>query len=93
MTDTENTPSTQPYTDAQATDEAVLLLVRRLRRMFPHEHAFLIPSFPEGVQQALTFADQRADMLRAADQRNGVTRVWVDRYADMNDEGEDESGN
>jgi hypothetical protein len=80
--------TSEPYTDAQATDEAVLLLVRRLHRLYPREHASLLASFPEGVRQALMFADQRADLLRAEDARAGIERMYVDRFAELDDDDE-----
>ncbi len=65
---------TETYTDAQATDEAVLLLVRKLRRLYPEAHADLMGRLPEAVRDALTLADNRADLLRATDQRDGIER-------------------
>ncbi len=79
-------PTTENYTDAQATDEAVLRLVRRLRRDHQDVFVTLMARLPEGARQALDKADLRADLQRAYDQRDGVTRQYVDRYADMRDD-------
>lgn len=54
----------QPYTDAEATDEAVLLLVRRLRRLHPAAYADVLGKLSDGARDALTLADNRADLLR-----------------------------
>jgi hypothetical protein len=51
-------------TDQQATDEAVLLLVRKLRRTEPDTFARLWPKLPEGARLALQRADIRADVYR-----------------------------
>lgn len=83
--------TTETYTDQQATDEAVLLLIRKLRRLHPDAHADLMAKLPEGARQALHFADLRADTLRAYDQRDGITREYVDRFAALDDEDEDEA--
>lgn len=73
------------YTDQQATDEAVLLLVRKLHRLYPEAHAALLGKLPDGARWALVLADNRADQQRAADQRDGVTREYA---ADELGEGE-----
>jgi hypothetical protein len=80
--------ATETYTDAQATDEAVLLLTRKLRRLHPEVHADLMRRLPEGARDALNFADIRADWLRAADHRDGVTREYHDRRAEDEAEAE-----
>ena len=92
MTETPAT-RTEPYTDAQATDEAVLLLTRKLRRLHPDAYTDLMGRLPEGAREALHFADQRADTLRAYDRRDGITREYVDRFAALDDdeEGEEEA--
>lgn len=69
--------TTKPYTDQEATDEAVLLLVRKLRRLHPDAYIDLMDRLPEGARDALTLADQRADNLRNQDQRDGITREFV----------------
>jgi hypothetical protein len=65
------------YTDAQATDEAVLLLTRKLRRLHPGAYADLMARLPDGARDALALADVRADQLRDADVRDGVTRIYA----------------
>ncbi len=72
-----NTCRIQPYSDEQATDEALLLLTRKLRRLHPAAYADVIGRLPDGARDALTLADNRADALRAADQRTGLTRRYV----------------
>lgn len=63
------------HTDAQATDEAVLLLTRKLRRLHPDAYADLMNRLSEGARDALTLADNRADSLRHTDRRDGITRT------------------
>jgi hypothetical protein len=79
---------TENYTDQQATDEAVLLLVRKLRRLHPDTYVAVMTKLPEGARNALHFADLRADTLRAYDQRDGITREYVDPYAELDDDDE-----
>jgi hypothetical protein len=71
------TTSTQEYTDTQATDEALLLLIRKLRRLHPAAFTDVMGKLPEGAREALNTADIRADRQRAADQRDGITRRYV----------------
>jgi hypothetical protein len=82
---------TENYSDAQATDEAVLRLVRRLRRDHKDVFAELKARLPEGARQALDKADLRADILRNQDAGAGIERQYVDRYAGMDDDTEDET--
>lgn len=78
--------TTETYTDQQAADEAVLLLTRKLRRLHPAAFADVIGKLPEGARQALGFAEQRADVRRSQDERDDVTREYIDRYADLDSE-------
>lgn len=55
---------TKTMTDSQATDEAVLLLTRKLRRLHPEAYAAIWGKLPEGAQRALLTAEMRADLLR-----------------------------
>jgi hypothetical protein len=71
------------YTDAQATDEAVLLLTRKLRRLHPEVHADLMRRLPQGARDALNFADIRADRQRCLDQHDGVTREYRDWQSEL----------
>jgi hypothetical protein len=73
MTNTE-TPAT--YTEQQATDEAVLLLVRKLRRLHRDAYADLMIKLPQGAQDAIDNAERRADSLRFADQATDITRTY-----------------
>lgn len=60
------------FTDEQATDEAVLLLVRKLRRLHRDAYVDLMGRLPAGARDALMLADQRAEKLRV----DGVTRTY-----------------
>jgi hypothetical protein len=68
------------YDEAQATDEAVLLLVRKLRRMYPAAYTDLMNRLPVGACDALAAADLRADRLRARDAGRGFTRNYLTVY-------------
>lgn len=73
------------YSDAQATDEAVLLLMRKMHRLYPAAHSAILTSFPEDVRDALTMAELRADRLRAHDQRDGIERAYLVRDFEISD--------
>lgn len=60
------------YTEAQALDEAVLMLMRRMGRLHPTAYHQVLTSLSDGVREALTLADIRADKLRA----EGVAREF-----------------
>lgn len=81
MNDTTNTTIA---TDQQATDEAVLMLTRRLRRLYPDAYAAVITSLAPGLRDALQLADNRADLLRHQDQQAGITRKYLS-IAEMTD--------
>lgn len=66
----------ETYTDEQATDEALLLLIRKLRRLHPAAYADLMSMIPEGAQRALNIAEMRADTQRAYDTRDGIKRDY-----------------
>jgi len=85
-----NTETNAPvFTDSQATDEAVLLLTRKLRRQFPSAYAGLIEQLPEGARFALVLAENRADVIRDHDQRDGTKHRYMtdaERYGDDEEE-------
>jgi hypothetical protein len=68
------------YSEAQATDEAILRLVRRLRRDHENVYIELMNRLPEGARDALDAADLRADRLRARDAGNGIKRNYLTTY-------------
>ncbi len=72
------------YTEAQATDEAVLLLTRKLRRLYPDVYTNLMSKLPQGARTALDAANLRADIQRGTDDREGIrqAREYPDPYAD-----------
>jgi hypothetical protein len=55
---------TQHFTEAEATDETMLLLTRKLRRLHPAAYADIWSKLPEGAQRAIYAAENRADLLR-----------------------------
>lgn len=68
-------------TDQEATDEAVLLLTRKLRRLHPEAYADLWAKLPEGARRALQRADIRADVRR--DTKDPVWPVEPDLDEDL----------
>jgi hypothetical protein len=56
----------------EATDEAVLLLTRKLRRLHPAEFADVWSRLPDGARDAVGWAEARAELLRDA---QGVTAL------------------
>lgn len=72
------------YTNAEALDEAVLRLYRRMLRLHADAFQSVLKSLPEGARYALLAAEARASMLREADVRSGVplcTRRYPDPFA------------
>lgn len=59
---TERIPTTM--TQAQALDEAVLLMVRKLMRLDPDVHSLVWSKLPAGAREALTASEVRADVFR-----------------------------
>lgn len=51
-------------TETQATDEALLLFIRKMRRMHPDAFADVWGKVPGGAQTALLRAEMRADVYR-----------------------------
>jgi hypothetical protein len=68
------------YDEQQATDEAVRLLVRKLRRLHPGVYIDLMDRIPEGARDALDAADLRADRLHARSAGHGFTRNFLTTY-------------
>ena len=60
------TETSKTLTDQEATDEAVLLLTRKLRRLHPAISAELLKALPAGAREALQLAEIRADKVRDA---------------------------
>jgi ABC-type nitrate/sulfonate/bicarbonate transport system substrate-binding protein len=61
-------------TETEATDQAVLLFVRKVRRLHPEAFADVIARLPEGARWALTLTENRADILR--DQKGIKNLEW-----------------
>jgi hypothetical protein len=63
-------------TETQATDEALLLLVRKMRRIHPDAFREVWAKLPDGAQTALLIAETRADTHR---EQVGIANL---RYSD-----------
>jgi hypothetical protein len=75
----------RPYTDSEATDEAILLFTRKLRRMHPEAFADVIAKLSDDARFALTLAENRADTVRSEAERTGVARRYMtddERYGE-----------
>jgi hypothetical protein len=66
------TTTTAQMTNEQATDEAVLRLIRKLGRLHPAAYADVMGRLPEGAREQLGAAERRADTLR---DRHGVENL------------------
>lgn len=64
MQATETTTRPATMTNEQATDEAVLLLTRKLMRLHPAALADVMSKLPLGAREQLGAAERRADLLR-----------------------------
>ena len=82
---TMNESQTETFTTEQATDEAVLLLIRKLRRLHPAVFTDLMNRIPQGAVEALQRSEMRADSNRDAG-ISTTTREWP---TDLLDEDED----
>lgn len=51
-------------TETEATAEALLLAMRKLRRLYPDAYADVTGRLPEGARWALTMAEHSADVRR-----------------------------
>lgn len=68
------------YTDNQATDEALLLFLRKIHRLYPAAYADVITKLPDGAREALSTAELRADTLRSRDRESATTRTYPTAY-------------
>jgi hypothetical protein len=86
--------TTTAYTEHEAADMAVMLLLRKLRRELarvdrPNALDKVLSQLPEGAREALAHAEQRGDEVRFADEAAGVaplSRPWPNRFADLENE-------
>lgn len=67
---------TEIYSDSQGTDEAVLLLIRKLQRLHPEAAKDLWSRLPDGARDALHMAEIRADVLRDQREKSGTVYTW-----------------
>jgi hypothetical protein len=72
-------------TETDATEEALRLLVRKLRRMQPQAFAAVMAAMPMGARDTLALAEMRADDRFLTAQREGVTRTWPSVYEETED--------
>lgn len=65
---------TKYFTEAQAADEALLLFIRKTRRLHPEAFGQVWAKLPEGAKRALHAAEMRADVLR---DDKSTERTWT----------------
>jgi hypothetical protein len=63
-------------TQVEATEEALRLLVRKLRRLHPAVYAGLIIRLPDGAMEQLAAAEMRADNAFLKANAEGIERTW-----------------
>lgn len=63
---------TEYFTEAQATDEAMLLFIRKMRRLQPEAFAAIWAKLPDGAKEAISASERRADRVRDA----GAGLTW-----------------
>jgi hypothetical protein len=79
MTKTETAETTtREMTEAEALDEAVRLLTRRMSRLHPAAFYAVRNSLPDGVREAINAADARADKARARADLTWPTQEWIE---------------
>ena len=66
MTKTGNETKTEYFTEAQATDEAMLLITRKMRRLYPEAFTAVWAKLPDGAKDAIYASELRADRVRDA---------------------------
>jgi hypothetical protein len=77
------------YTDDEAINEAILLFTRKVRRLHPEAFADVIARLPQEARDMLTLAENRADVVRDADEKAGTTHRYMtddERYGEMAEE-------
>ncbi len=79
---------TTEMTNQQATDEALLLFVRKMRRTNSTAFAEVWAKLPEGAQSALLIAETRADVFREQVGGAGNLQYPADPYGVGSDQGE-----
>jgi hypothetical protein len=61
------------FTENEATDEAVLLFTRKMRRLHPGAFADIWQRLPDGAKDALLTSERRADQTRL----DSIGRTWA----------------
>jgi hypothetical protein len=72
MTEQAATQAPAPFTAEQALDEAVLLLIRKTRRLAPEAFGKIWRELPEGARDMISDTENRADRQRSDDQLAGI---------------------
>jgi hypothetical protein len=78
------------HTESEATDEAVRMFIRRLRRLDSRLYSEVLTSLGysargDGIREALAAAEQRADTLMAKEP-GYVDREWPSRLEGIDDD-------
>lgn len=81
--------ATTSYTETEAVDLAVMLLVRKLRRTAGPLLDQVLGMMPEGAREALAHAEQRGDAVKDAEEAAGLPRMgrpWPSRFDGLGDD-------
>lgn len=78
--------SEEIFTQEQGTEYAVMLLIRKLRRIDPAAYGKVMSQMPEEARWALGEAEMRADTLRLLGERDRITRDYAPRVPEPEDE-------
>jgi hypothetical protein len=73
-------------TETEATEEAMRLMIRKVRRMYPEAFAAVMAKMPVGAREILAVAEIRADDRFLTSQREGTIRTWPVVFEDEGDE-------
>lgn len=70
------TKTEREMTETEAAEEALRLLVRKMRRMHQEEFSEVWDKLPEAARWAITTTEARADDRRMAAEETGQTLTW-----------------
>jgi hypothetical protein len=76
-------------TPAEAADETIRLLYRKLRRADRQVFEQVLAMIPDGARQTIMMAENRADLRNANAERDGIALTWPNYYEDVDIDSDD----